>query len=250
MTTQYTTLIFVLLTIMSANCSRISNRNNFVKTFLSETHTNISPTPDNNAVLGRAAMYAVLAGSKTTNSGSTTVVGSVGVSPGTAFAGTAVNMSSGEFHAGDASSLGAQADLTNAYNNLANTPGAINKTGTDLVGLTLGPGAYKFNVACALSGGILTLDAQGNSNAKWIFQIGTTFITAANATVRVTNGGSALNVYWQVGSAATFNTGTIMVGNVVAYAAISFGAGATLHGRALARVGEVNMLSNSIQVSN
>ena len=248
MTTQITTLLFVLLTIMSANCLRVSNGKNFIKTFLTETYTSITPTQANVAVLGKAADYAVLAGSRTTNEGSTTVVGTLGVSPGTAIAGTAVTMVDGEFHAGDAHSLAAQNDLTTAYNNLANTPRAVNKTGTDLMGLTLTPGTYKYNVACFLSAGILTLDAQNDPNAKWIFQIGTTLITAVNSSVRVINGGSALNVYWQVGSAATFNTSTVMVGNVIAYSAISFGTGATLHGRALARVGEVNMLSNVIEV--
>jgi len=233
---------------MSAKCSRLSTGKNFVKTFLTETYTGIIPTQENTSVLGKAAEYAVLAGSSTTNAGITTVVGSLGTSPGTAIAGTSVKMVDGEFHAGDAHSLAAQTDLTTAYNNLANTPGAVDKTGTDLVGLTLTPGIYKFNVAAFLSAGILTLDAQGDANSKWIFQIGTTLICAVNSTVRIINGGSALNVYWQVGSSVTLNTGTVMVGNLIAYVTIAFGTGATLSGRALARNGLVTMLSNVIEV--
>jgi len=227
---------------MTANCFRNH------RSFLTQTSTSITPTAENLSVLGSAANFAILAGSTITNAGATTVVGSLGISPGKAVAGTAVKLVSGEIHAGDTVSLAAQASLTNAFNNLKNLAGAVDKTGTDLVGLTLNPGLYKFNVAAALSGGILTLDAKGNANAKWVFQIGTTLITEVNSTVRVINGGSALNVYWQVGTAATFKTGTVMVGNILASADIAFGTGTTLKGRALVRTGGVTMLGNVIEV--
>jgi len=240
--TKYTTLIFVLLILVTANCFRNHN------TFLTQTSTSFTPSAENVIVLGEAANFAILAGSMTTNAGITTVDGSIGVSPGTAISGTAVKLVSGEFHIGDTVSAAAQTALLTAFNNLKNLQGAEDMTGTDLVGLTLSPGLYKFNVEAALSGGILTLDAKGDHNAKWVFQCGTTFIAEVNSTVRVTNGGSALNVYWQVGTAATFKTGTVMAGNVLAHEDISFGTGATLHGRALARDGGVTMLSNVIEV--
>jgi len=233
---------------MSANCFRLSNKKSSIKTYLTQTYTSIVPTPENLDVFGKAASYAILAGSTTTNSGETTVVGSVGVSPGTAVAGTQFKLVNGEIHAGDTYSLEAQTDLTVAYNKLAGIPGAINKTGTYLDGLTLAPGVYKYNLDCFLNAGALTLDAKGDANAKWVFQIGTSLITAVGTQVKMIGGGSALNVYWQVGSSATFKTGAVMIGNVVAYSSISFGTGATLQGRALARLGAVTMLANVIQV--
>jgi len=232
---------------MSVTCFRLSSKQSFKKTFLVQVTTSINPTQENTNVLGKAAEYAVLAGGRTTNAGATTIVGSLGVSPGISIDGTAVKMVDGQFHT-DANSLTAQLDLTTAYNNLANIPNGVVMSGTDLVGLTLGPGLYKYDVACFLSAGILTLDAKGDANAKWTFQIGTTLITAVNSSMLVINGGSALNVYWQVGTSATFKTSSVVVGNIIAYASISFGTYATLKGRALARTGEVTMLANVIEI--
>ena len=158
--TQLTTLIFVLLTIMSTSCFKISSRHNFIKTFLTQTKTSIAPSQENIKFLGRAAEYAVLAGTRTTNAGLTTVVGSIGVSPGKEINGDAIKLISGEYHAADAHSLGAQADLTTAYSHIENLQEVKNLTGTDLVGLTLSAGVYKFDVACALSSGTLYLDAR------------------------------------------------------------------------------------------
>ena len=215
---------------------------------LTQTSSLITPSQDNIAVLGKAAKFAVLAGSTTTNAGVTSIEGSVGVSPGTAIAGTAVKISNGEFHSGDPVSLEAQKDLTTTYNNLANAKGGADMTGKGLGGLTLFPGIYHFSSSCFLSSGILTLDAKGDSNAKWVFQIGSTLITGVNTQIKMLNNGSALNVYWTVGSSATIADKTKMVGNIIAYASISFGNFATLEGRALARVGAVTMLSNTIEV--
>jgi len=112
--------------------------------------------------------------------------------------------------------------------------------------MTLAPGVYKFNASGALSAGTLTLDGQGNSNAQWIFQFGSTLLTAANTKVNMTNGGNALNVYWQVGSSATIAAGTTMCGNIIAYASITLNTSVKLHGRALARTGAVTMISSNI----
>jgi len=248
MTTQFTSLFFVLLTIMSANCFRLSNKKSSIKTYLTQTYTGIVPTPENLNVLGKAAEYAVLAGSTVTNSGATTVVGSIGVSPGTAITGSLLKVVDGELHAADAFSLAAQLDLKTAYDGLTNMPGAVDKTGTYLDGLTLPPGLYKFKLNCLLRTGAFTLDAQGDANAKWVFQIATELITSVGTQVKMIGGGSALNVYWQVGTSATFKTGAVMLGNVISYSSIAFGTGASLKGRALARLGAVTMLGNVIQV--
>ena len=243
--TQISYLVIILVVCLSANC-------NFLESISAKNSLRflITPTAANTSILGSAANYAVLAGSTTTNAGITKVTGSVGVSPSTSIAGTQITIVDGETHAGDANSLAAQADLTTAYNSLANMTGATDMTGKELGGLTLVPGTYKFTTECALSNGILTLDAKGDSTAKWVFQIGTTLITGVNSQVIMANSGLALNAYWQVGSSATFKDSTIMKGNIIAYSSIAFGNLSTLEGRALARSGAVTMLSNTIDASS
>ena len=121
------------------------------------------------------------------------------------------------------------------------------RTGVDLGGKTLAPGVYCFPNTSAGITGALVLDAQGNPNAKWVFQIGSTLTTASNSSVTVINGGSACNVYWQVGSSATLGTGTAFAGNIVASIAITLVKGSTiLVGRALALTDAVNLDGNTL----
>jgi hypothetical protein len=97
--------------------------------------------------------------------------------------------------------------------------------------------------------GTLTLNANGNPNATWVFQIGTGLTTGTDAAVQVINGGSEDNVFWQVGSSATLGTGTAFEGNILAYASITLDPNATiLDGRALAINGEVSLIDNTITV--
>jgi len=266
MTRQLTTLIFVLITIMSVGCLRIHNADQMVsKTDPLPTPepTHITPTPEptptplptpaptpvpidqSRAMLGSAADFAVLAGSTCTSAGkASNVVGSVGVSPGTAITGV-INIVGGSKHSGDSVSLKAQADATTAYNTLASHNGAINITGKELGGITLGPGVYKFNSSCAITSGTLTLDGQGNPLAQWIFQIGSTITTGLKTNVNMINMGSPFNVYWQVGSSATIS-GTTMCGNIIAYASITLNSSVDLKGRALARGGAVTLIEDNI----
>ena len=149
-------------------------------------------------------------------------------------------------HPGDAHALEAQKSLTSAYNFLAGLPGN-DYSGTELAGLTLDPGTYKFTSSVKLSNGILYLDAKLNINAEWVFQIGSSLTTAEGAEVRVINGGSPYNVYWQIGSSASIFQDTIFVGNIVALTSISLASNVSLTGRALARNGAVTMVSNLIK---
>jgi len=114
-----------------------------------------------------------------------------------------------------------------------------------LGGLTLTPGVYCYAAAAQLTG-TLTLDAQGNANAVFIFQIGSTLTTASNARVQVINGGSPCNVYWQVGSSATLGTTTTFVGNILALTSISLTTGTSIAERALARNGAVTLDTNTV----
>jgi len=196
--------------------------------------------------LGSASSFAVLAGSTVTNTGATTtIVGDVGVSPGSAITGMPAGQPTGTIHAGDAVAAQAQSDLTTAYNALAGLPCNTDLTSQDLGGKTLGPGVYCFSSSAGLTG-TLTLDAQGDPNAVFIFQIGSTITTATNAAVVMIGGGRACNVFWQVGSSATLGTGTAFVGNIVALASITLTTGVSLSGRALARNGAVTMDTNAI----
>ena len=134
-----------------------------------------------------------------TNTGATIVTGDVGVSPGTAITGFPPGTLTGTMHSNDAVAQGAQSDLATAYNALASQACNTDLTGTDLGGLTLTSAVYCFSSTAQLTG-TLTLDAQGNPNAVFVFQIGSALTTASAANVLVINGGSDCNVFWQAGS--------------------------------------------------
>jgi type VI secretion system secreted protein VgrG len=97
--------------------------------------------------------------------------------------------------------------------------------------------------------GTVTLDAQGNAAAVFVFKMASTLTTASNSSVSVINGGTACNVFWQVGSSATIGTTTQFVGNILALTSIALQTGATIvPGRALARNGEVTMDTNNVTI--
>jgi hypothetical protein len=198
--------------------------------------------------LGTAKSFAVLAASTITNTGAATaIVGDLGIWAGTAYTGLTPGQVTGTIHPGDAVAMQAQADLTTAYNNLAGRPCQHTMTGVDLGGKTLPPGVYCFAASAAQSVGDLTLDGQGDPNAVWIFQIGSTLTISASLSTTVINSGSACNVYWQVGSSATINGGAQLKGNVLVQASVSLLTGANVSpGRVLAQTAAVTMQSNAI----
>jgi uncharacterized repeat protein (TIGR01451 family) len=179
-------------------------------------------------------------------------VGNIGVSPGSAVTNFPPGTDTGgAIHSNDSSAVQAHADLSTAYGVIAGEASipANNLTGTDLGGLTLTPGVYKFNTSAQLTGA-LTLDAQGNPNARFDFQIGSTLTTASGATVTIINGGLADNVYFQVGSSATLGSNTAFEGNILADQSVTLNSGATLtQGRAMALIGAVTMDSNSVSAT-
>ncbi len=156
----------------------------------------------------------------------------------------------GAIHAGDAVAGQAQVDLTTAYNSLAGRAPTANLTGQNLGGLTLTPGVYTFNTAAQLTGH-LTLNALGNPNAVFIFNIGSTLTTASSASVTVIGGGQGTNVFWRVGSSATLGTTTTFVGDILALTSITLNTGANIAcGSALARNGAVTLDTNNIAIGN
>lgn len=199
------------------------------------------------ATLGAAGTFSILAGSTVTNTGATTtIVGNVGVSPGTAITGIPAGQpTGGSIHAGDPTAAAAQTALTTAYNDLAGRACGTNLTSQDLGGMTLAPGVYCFNSSAGLTG-TLTLTGQGNANAVFVIQIGSTLTTASSSAVNLIGGAVAGNVYWQIGSSATLGTGTAFRGNIVALQSITLNSGASLVGRALARNGAVTLDTNAV----
>ncbi|MEV7968052.1 ice-binding family protein [Sphaerisporangium sp. NPDC088356] len=196
--------------------------------------------------LGTATNFAVLAGTTVTNTGATTVTGDLGVSPGTAVTGFPTGtVTGGTIHSADAAAAQAQAALTAAYNDAASRTPATTVP-TQLGGTTLTPGVYNSAAGTFQITGNLTLDAQGDPNAVFIFQAASTLVTASASTVTLVNGASACNVFWQVGSSATLGTNSSFAGNILALTSITVTTGVTVNGRTLARNGAVTLDTDAI----
>jgi hypothetical protein len=199
--------------------------------------------------LGTAQNFTVLGGSTVTNTGPTVVTGNLGVSPGSSVTGFPPGtVFGGTIHAADAVAAQAQLDLTNAYNTAAGLPCGTDLSGQDLGGLTLTTGVYCFSSSAFLTG-TLTLDMQGNPNAFFLFQIGSTLTTASASSILIINSGGAncpSNLFWQVGSSATLGTGSSFAGNILALTSITLTTGANADGRTLARNGAVTLDTNNV----
>jgi hypothetical protein len=197
--------------------------------------------------LGTAGSFAVLAGAGVTSTGNTVVNGNLGTSPTLSVTGFGPGIViNGAIYKGAGSLAGtAQGDLTTAYNNAAGRACPGPALPGDIGGTTILPGVY-CNSSSVLISVPVTLNGNGNPNAVFIFQIGSTLTTAGN--VNLIGGAQASNVFWQIGSSATLGTSTIFNGTIMAQASISVNTGAVLNGRALARTGAVTLQGNAMTV--
>lgn len=212
-------------------------------------------------VLGTAGSYGVLGSTTVTNTGNTVISGDLGVSPGLAITGFSAidggpGLFSGALNQGNAAAAQARADLTTAYTTLAGLAFTADLSGQDLGGLTLTPGVYRFSSSAQLTG-TLILNAGGNNNARFVFQIGSTLTTASNSAVSFINlslsdeCGPDNGLFWQIGSSATIGTDSLFAGNILALTSITLNNGASIdYGRALARNGAVTLDSNRIDASD
>jgi type VI secretion system secreted protein VgrG len=202
--------------------------------------------------LGTADSFAVLAGQGITNTGSTTITGDVGTYPNTSEAGftacpgaaDCVTLT-GTNHAGDNVTKGAKSDLITAYNDAAGrTP--VTTIATELGGQILNPGVYDSSSGTFGITGTLTLDALGDPDGVFIFQMASTLITASSSVVSLLGNASACNVYWQVGSSATLGTDSTFTGNIFALTSIQVQTAVTVEGRVFARNASVTLDTDTI----
>ncbi|NMM34622.1 MAG: DUF3494 domain-containing protein, partial [Phycicoccus sp.] len=193
--------------------------------------------------LGTADSFVVLAGETVTNTGATTLNGSIGVTPGSSITGQETLTVNGETHVADTVAAAAKVDFGTAYDNAAGqTPATA--IPTELGGSTLKPGLY--------SGGTfgltntLTLDADGDPTAMFVFQSAATLITASDSRVLLIDGANPCNVFWQVSTSATLGSGSSFTGTILASNSVSLATGATVQGRAFASTGSVTLQGNTI----
>jgi hypothetical protein len=194
--------------------------------------------------LGSSQSFAILANTTVTNTGATIVKGDLGVSPGTAVTGFPTGiLSEGTMHSNDAAAMSAQVDANAAYLALQGAGCGSNLSmftlGTGVA--TLHPGVYCFAASAQLTG-TLTLDGPG----VYVFQMGTTLTTASDSSVVLTNGATAENVFWQVGSSATLGANTSFTGSIFAHDSDTVTAGSSVAGRVFALNGAVTLDTNTI----
>ena len=210
------------------------------------TFTTVAPAGPPTIDLRSAGAFVAIAGAGVTNTGATIINGDLGSSPTGTINGFPPGIVNGAIHAADPISDQAKLDLTLAFNDgMGRSLNAISLPG-NLGGLTLYPGLYSNSTSVLISGGNLTLDAQGDANATFILKMGSTLTTASGSQIILSGNAQAKNIFWIVGTSATLGTTSIFYGNILADQSISLNTGAVLNGRALTRIAAVTLQANIV----
>ncbi|TXD49171.1 ice-binding family protein [Polaribacter sp. IC073] len=176
------------------------------------------------------------------NTGVSTLTGDVGSNVGAIAGFGAPSVLNGTVESANAITAQAKTDLSAACVQLQNIPATITDHGGifgSINGETIYPGVYAVAAAVAITG-TLTLDAQGDPNAMFIFKITGALTSVAGTKVILANGASSDNVYWIAVGAVALAANTTMIGTAIGYpGAVSLGAGGVLDGRLYATVGAV-----------
>ena len=204
--------------------------------------------------LGSASTFAIMA-TAAISGGGDQVNGDVGLSPGSA-QGIPPSEINGVIHVDDLAIIDAQAALLAAYNEAVSRSVNAQTLEGNLGGLTKTPGLYVNSSSVEISGtganAILTLDAQGDANAVFIFKMASTLTMGTGTSIVLSGGAQAKNVYWKVGSSATLGTTSIFKGNILAAVTITVNNGAAVEGRLFAGSGggggSVTVQSSTITV--
>jgi len=223
--------------------------------------TNILP----GVSLGSAADFVILTKSGISTTGSTVIVGDIGVSPiaatgitGFGLVADASNQFStsslvtGKVYAADyaaptpANMVTAISDMETAYTDAAGRPlPDYTELGAgDIGGMTLSPGLYKWGTGVTIP---TDVTLSGGANDVWIFQIDQDLVISSDRSVILSGGAQAANIYWVVAGQTTLGSGSKFSGNILDLTAIVFNSGATLNGRALAQTA-VTLIGNKINV--
>lgn len=193
--------------------------------------------------LGTAQTYSVL-GSTVTNTGPSALGGDLGVTPGVTISGFPPGTVTGATHAGDAASAQARIDLLAAWAD-AVSRSPTNTISGDLALSTFNAGVHHAPAAVSLST-TLTLDAEGDPNAVFLFQLDGAFNTAEASSVTLVNGAQASHVFWLSVGAVTVGAAASFKGTIIGAAAVTLGAASVMQGRALTLEGTVTLSSNAL----
>jgi hypothetical protein len=237
-------------------------------TLTSTATPTLTPTPTLKPTLalvplGSSANYVILAKSGISTTGTTSIVGDIGVSPiaATAITGFGLildasnqfstsSLVTGKVYAADyavptpAKMTTAVSDMETAYIDAA---GRTNPTATELGsgnigGMTIAPGLYKWSSTVTIP---TDVTLTGDANAVWIFQVAGTLDISSGKKVILMGGAQAKNIFWVVAGAVSLGTTSVFNGNILAKTNIAMNTGATLNGRALAQTA-VTLIANAV----
>jgi hypothetical protein len=198
--------------------------------------------------LGLASTFAVFAASTVTNTGSTIVGGDLGLNPGTAVTGFPPGQITGTMEISNSTAASAGNDALSAYNDAKGRTNAVDITGADLGGQSVTPGVYKTRTNFILSAGSFTLDGGGDSDAVFIFQVGTALVLNPASSIDLIGGAQAQNVFWQVGTEGTLGADSRFVGTLMASQSITVGTNSEIQGRLISLNAAVQLNSNRLTV--